>query len=152
GDALRVVVLALVLPGLGCQWVGAPWSRDGARGTASEQVVRLPTIEPPTLDPGLATETTSADVIAQLFEGLVGVDDRGRTFGGQAERWDVADDGLTYVFRLRAGLRWSDGQPVTAQDYEYAWKRIITPATGSMAASTLYPIRHARQIHAGAAD
>jgi oligopeptide transport system substrate-binding protein len=152
GAALRVVVLALVLPGLGCQWASAPWSRDEAHGTASEQVVRLPTIEPPTLDPGLATETTSADVINQLFEGVVGVDDQGRIFGVQAERWDVADDGLTYVFRLRDGLRWSDGQPVTAQDYEYAWKRNLTPATGSMAASALYPIRHARQVHAGAAD
>jgi oligopeptide transport system substrate-binding protein len=152
GDALLVVVLSLVLPGLACQGVSAPWSRDEARGPASAQVVRLPTIEPPTLDPGLATETNSADVIDQLFEGIVGVDDQGRISGVQAEHWDVADDGLTYVFRLRAGLRWSDGQPVTAQDYEYAWKRNITPATGSKEASALYPIRHARQIHAGAAD
>src|SRR5262249_15000681 len=58
----------------------------------------------------------------------------------------------TYTFQLRDGLRWSDGQPVTARDYEYAWKRAITPATASDYANSLYPVLNAVRIHKQGAD
>ncbi len=141
-----VVMLALVAAG-GC--LGGP--RGGDR-VPTEQVIRLPTIEPPSLDPGLATDATSIDIIVQLFEGLVGFDDQGTVYGVQAQGWQVSDDGRTYTFQLRDGLRWSDGRPVTAHDYEYAWKRNIDPRTASDYANVLYPIRNAERIHKQGAD
>jgi oligopeptide transport system substrate-binding protein len=114
---------------------------------AQEQVLRLPLAEPPTLDPGLATDSVSVDIIAQIFEGLVAYDDKGTISGLGAEKWDISPDGLTYTFTLRQGPQWSDGKPVTAKDYEWAWKRNVDPKTASDYATTLYPIKNAVKIH-----
>jgi oligopeptide transport system substrate-binding protein len=114
---------------------------------AREQVIRLPSSEPPTLDPGLATDVVSVDIINAIFEGLVTFDDQGTIFGVGAEKWDISADGLTYTFTLRQGPQWSDGKPVTARDYEWAWKRNINPETASDYANTLYPIKNAVDIH-----
>ncbi len=118
-----------------------------AKAKSPEPAFRLPITEPPTLDPGLATDSVSIDVVAQIFEALVGFDDTGKIFGLGAEKWDVSPDGLTYTFTLRSGPRWTDGTPVTAQHYEWAWKRNINPETASDYATTLYPIKNAVKIH-----
>ena len=118
-----------------------------ATAQALRETLRLPTTEPPTLDPTLATDQVSADVIVQLFEGLVGFDERGAVVGLGAESWDVSDDGMTYTFVLRAETRWSDGQPVTANDYEFAWRRAIDPRTATDYASLFYPLKNAVKIH-----
>ncbi len=123
-----------------------------AGGLAKEQVIRIPLTEPPTIDPGLATDTVSLDVVVQLFEGLVGFDDAGNIFGIHAEKWDISSDGINYTFYLRPGIKWSNGRPVTAQDYEWAWKRNIDPKTASDYATTLFPIKNAQAIHEGKAD
>jgi oligopeptide transport system substrate-binding protein len=150
---LRLMLgLALCVLVLACQGGGAPSGQRGGSNAPSEQVVRLPTIEPPSLDPGLATDGTSIDVIVQMFEGLVNFDDQGTVFGVQAQAWQVSEDGRTYTFQLREGLTWSDGKPVTAGDYEYAWKRNIDPKTASDYANTLYPVRNAERIHTQGAD
>src|SRR5712692_8389551 len=143
---LLVGALATAILGVACLGGGQQ------QGQPSEQVLRLPTIEPPTLDPGIANDVPSVDLIYQLFEGLVGADDQGNVSGLQAQGWQVSDDGRTYTFQLRDGLRWSDGQPVTARDYEYAWKRAITPATASDYANSLYPMLNAVRIHKQGAD
>src|SRR5205823_5816743 len=98
---LAPVALAL---SLGCQGAGPANALDGGRsasGAPREQVVRVPTPEPPTLDPGLATDGHSIDLIYQLFEGLVGFDEQGNVFGVQAQAWQAAEDGRTYTFQLR---------------------------------------------------
>jgi ABC-type oligopeptide transport system substrate-binding subunit len=66
---------------------------------------------------------------------------------GVAQSWDVLDGGRTYVFHLRDDVRWSDGVPVTAGDFEFAWKRVLNPATGSPLAGLLYDIEGARAFH-----
>jgi len=148
--AAGLMLLALLLTACrGGQ--NAPGARNNAQAP-SEQLLRVPTTEPPTLDPGLATDHTSLDIIWQLFEGLVNFDDQGNVYGVHAERWSVSDDGRTYTFQLREGLRWSDGRPLTASDYEYAWKRNIAPATASDYANVLYPIANAQRIHKEGAD
>jgi oligopeptide transport system substrate-binding protein len=86
-------------------------------------------------------------VIAQIFEGLVGFDDSGKIIARGAEKWEISPDGLVYTFSLRQGPRWTDGVPVTAQHYEWAWRRNIDPNTASDYATTLYPIRNAVRIH-----
>ena len=111
------------------------------------QHLRIPLTEPPTLDPSLATDNASLDVIAQLFEGLIGFDAAGAPVPLGAESWEVSDDGLTWTFALRPPARWSDGKPVTADDYAWAWKRTVDPGTAADYATTLYPIKNAQKIH-----
>src|SRR5215210_1025440 len=113
-----------------------------ARPFTREQRLRMPITEPPTLDPGLATDSVSIDVISQIFEGLLGFDDQGTVIPLGAERWAVSEDGLTYTFTLRDGSRWSDGKPVRAADYEWAWKRTVDPQTASDYATIFYPIKN----------
>jgi oligopeptide transport system substrate-binding protein len=144
--------LVVCLLAIACQGSGQPTGQGRSSGAPAEQMVRMPTVEPPSLDPGLATDGTSIDIIIQMFEGLVNFDDQGTVYGVQAQGWQVSDDGRTYTFQLREGLRWSDGRPVTAGDYEYAWKRNIDPKTASDYANTLYPIRNAERIHTQGGD
>jgi oligopeptide transport system substrate-binding protein len=150
--AVRWSLLALLVLGAACQGGPASGPSRAAPPGGGEQVVRLPSPEPPTLDPGLATDGHSVDVINQLFEGLVAFDDQGTVAGVEAQGWQVSEDGKQYTFQLREGLRWSNGEPVTARDYEYAWKRNIDPRTASDYANVLYPIRNAERIHQQGAD
>jgi len=91
-----------------------------------------PTPEPPSLDPGVFNDLVGATFVMGLFEGLVSLDKWGNTKPQQAERWTISPDGKTYTFRLREGIKWSDGKPVTARDYEYGMKRALDPETKSL--------------------
>ncbi|MEX0969796.1 MAG: peptide ABC transporter substrate-binding protein [Paracoccaceae bacterium] len=95
--------------------------------------------ESATYDPGLTSETFAAPIIGNTFEGLVRFDREGNIEPALAESWDVSEDGLTYTFRLR-DANWSDGQPVTAQDFVYSWMRVLDPASGAKNAAMLYMI------------
>ena len=114
---------------------------------AQLQSLRMPTTEPPTLDPALATDHSSVQVAIQLFEGLTEIDEAGQPAPLGAERWEVADDGRTFTFFLRPDRMWSDGSPVTAADYVWAWRRAIDPRTAADYAVLLYPIKNAARIH-----
>lgn len=83
-----------------------------------------------TLDPGLSAAVNAGHIITNTFEGLMREVD-GKPEPAIAESYEVSDDGLTYVFTLRDGVKWSDGEPVTAYDFEYAWNRNTDPATAS---------------------
>lgn len=82
------------------------------------------------LDPHLNTDRSGSDVLRQLFEGLVITDAKGAVIPGVAESWTVSDDKKTYTFKLRDS-KWSNGDPVTAGDFVYAWRRLANPATAS---------------------
>jgi oligopeptide transport system substrate-binding protein len=84
-----------------------------------------------------------------LFDPLVIFDDTGKVVPLAARAWEVSKDGLTYTFHLRSGMLWSDGHPVTAADYEYAWKRVADPDTASDYASAFYPIKGALEFNKG---
>lgn len=112
----------------------------------------MPTTEPPTLDPALATDPSSVFVATQLFEGLVEIDAKGQPAPLGAEKWTIGDDGRTYTFTLRPDAYWSDGTVVTAKDYEWAWRRAVDPRTASDYASLLYPIKNAVRIHTEGLD
>ncbi|MFN8636829.1 MAG: peptide ABC transporter substrate-binding protein, partial [Chloroflexota bacterium] len=109
--------------------------------------LRMPTAEPPTLDPALATDHASVQVAIQLFEGLTEIDEAGQPAPLGADKWEVADDGRTFTFFLRGDRLWSDGTPVSAADYVWAWRRAIDPRTASDYAALLYPIKNASRIH-----
>jgi oligopeptide transport system substrate-binding protein len=86
---------------------------------------------------------------SDLFEGLVSLDPHGNVVPGVAERWERAEDGVTYTFHLRPDARWSNGDPVTAGDFVYAWRRTIDPANGAAAFDPLDMLVNGREISSG---
>lgn len=87
--------------------------------------------EPPGIDPGISQGSVQSTIYAALYEGLVTVDESGNIVPAAAESWDISEDGLVYTFHLRDGLKWSDGKPVTADDFVYSWLRVLNPETAS---------------------
>jgi oligopeptide transport system substrate-binding protein len=105
--------------------------------------------EPKTLDPGLMTGNPEGRIADALFEGLTVRDPETlRPVPGVASAWTVSEDGLRFVFELRREARWSDGRPVTAHDFVYAWRRLEEPAFGSEYAYLLHGVRHAEAYNA----
>jgi oligopeptide transport system substrate-binding protein len=101
------------------------------------------------LDPNLIAEESGSRIGAQLFEPLVLFDDRGGPVQpGQAERWEVSEDGTLYTFYLRES-RWSDGVPITAADFVYSWERAMNPRTRSRAAEQYWVIKGAKAYNRG---
>uniref|UniRef100_UPI0006D15BFF ABC transporter substrate-binding protein n=1 Tax=Clostridium sp. NkU-1 TaxID=1095009 RepID=UPI0006D15BFF len=86
---------------------------------------------PETIDPALNSAVDGANIIVHAFEPLMIVDSENKIVGGQAESYDVSEDGLTYTFHLRDGLKWSDGTPLTAEDFVFSWKRLADPNTAA---------------------
>lgn len=104
--------------------------------------------EPEFLDPGLCSESEGGDVIRDCFEGLyVYGADHATWPNGVAERHTVSPDGKTYTFFLRATSKWSDGTPVTAHDFEWAWKRVLDPKTGSRYSAIMWFIEGAKEYN-----
>jgi ABC-type oligopeptide transport system substrate-binding subunit len=102
-----------------------------------------------TLDPGIARGVPEHRVQIGLYEGLLNYDPKtSRPVPGVAKRWDISDDGTVYTFYLR-DAKWSDGKPVTAHDFVYAWKRVLNPATASDYAHQLYYIKGAAAYNSG---
>src|SRR2546422_10079550 len=94
------------------------------------------------MDPGISSGGAGLEQIQNMFEALAYVDQvTGDIRPGQAEKWTISPDGLTYTFNLRSGLKWSDGTSLKASDFEYAWKRATDPATKSRYAQTLWPVK-----------
>lgn len=105
--------------------------------------------EPDSLDPHLTTSGYSGNVIFEMFTGLTTVDPQVNVIPGAAESWTISPDGKTYVFKMREGMVWSDGRPVTAADFEYAFRRTMDPTTASRAAPMFYMIENGREVNTG---
>jgi oligopeptide transport system substrate-binding protein len=102
--------------------------------------------EPFTLDPHRAVSLPSVNILRDLFEGLVGTAPDGSPEPGVAERWETSADGLNWRFELRESARWSNGEPVTAEDFVAGLRRALDPATESPSAGLLAPILNARSV------
>ena len=95
---------------------------------ADEQVLRLGNgSEPATLDPALADLNPDLQILHDLSEGLVVIGQAGEALPGEAQSWTVSPDGMTYTFTLRPGLAWSNGAPLTAEDFVWSWRRTVDP-------------------------
>ncbi len=116
--------------------------------------------EPANLDPQTAVDTSSLTVINNIFEGLFSISDKGEPENALALSYEKSGDGLTYTFLLRKDAVWSgrdeDGKeiltPVTAHDFEFAFRRLLRPSTASPAAAQYYCIRNAEAVHKGEMD
>ncbi|MGN0274798.1 MAG: peptide ABC transporter substrate-binding protein [Chordicoccus sp.] len=107
------------------------------------------------LDPQQATDGTSFEVIADYTDGLMQMDENGEPVKALAESYDVSDDGLTYTFKIRDDANWSNGDPVTAQDFVFAWQRAVDPSVASEYAymlSDIGQVKNAADIIAGTKD
>jgi len=137
---LSVVLLSLaaVLFVVGCGG-GDDGGNGGGGAAATDQTLKWGLGAEFNLDPGLATDTTSAKLVLNIFDPLVKLDDELNAVPSMAESWDVK--GPSVVYHLRSGAKWSNGDPVTAKDYEYAWKRALSPELGSDYSYQLYGIK-----------
>ncbi|MBQ9972374.1 MAG: peptide ABC transporter substrate-binding protein [Firmicutes bacterium] len=106
--------------------------------------------EPQTIDPALNSAVDGAIMLQHAFEGLVKWVDDGNGNAilapGMAESWDISEDGLVYTFHMREGAVWSDGQPVTANDFEYSWARLIAPETAADYSYMIDPVKEFKAI------
>jgi oligopeptide transport system substrate-binding protein len=107
------------------------------------------TAEPETLDPSKASTTYEFHILRDLFEGLVMPDATANVVPGVALHWQVSGDETVYTFKLREDALWSNGDPVTADDFVFAFRRLQDPATASEYASMLYVVKNAEAINTG---
>lgn len=105
--------------------------------------------EPPTLDWSIATDHVSFNVIANLMVGLTEFDRELKPAPMIAKSWDILDGGKKIIFHLRDDVTWSNGKKVRAQDFEYAWKRLLHPKTASEYAYILFDLVNAEAYHRG---
>ena len=106
--------------------------------------------EPKDLDPHTVTGVPESHILMALLEGLVirhpeGLD----PLPGVASNWDISADGKTYIFYLRDNSTWSNGDPVTASDFVWSWKRMLTPSLGSKYPDMLYDVVNAEEFNKG---
>lgn len=108
----------------------ADTANEAADGNTKELAIQVgPT--PETIDPALNSSNDGGNMLQHLAEGLLKMDKNGNMIPGLAESYEVSDDGLTYTFKLRKGLKWSDGSDLTAKDFVYSWKRVADPNTAA---------------------
>ena len=93
--------------------------------------------DPETIDPALNSAVDGGNMLLHSFECLLAVDENGQLVPGQAESWETSEDGLTWTFHLRDGLKWSDGSDLTANDFVYSWKRVCDPMVAAPYAETV---------------
>ena len=156
---LRIVtmLLALVMLVTACGGGGnKPANNPGgeaADGKAAEgKILRTNnSSEPGTLDPALATGTHDSWPMQHMYEGLMKYNEKGELVQGVAKEMKVSDDGLTYTFTLRDDAKWSNGDPVTAQDFEFSWKRVLNPETASEYSYQLYYLKNGEAYNNGKA-
>ena len=107
------------------------------------------TADPEALDQHKTSTIYESNILRDLYEGLVIHSASAEVIPGVAESWSISEDGKTYLFKLRDNARWSNGDPVTAGDFVFSWRRIMTPDTGAKYANILYPIKNAEKINKG---
>ena len=134
-----------------CAAALALWFGIGVSTCAADELHRATAGEPDTLDPHRTFGATGLIVEFDLFEGLMTYDAAGRLTWGLARSVERSDDGLTYRYTLRDGLVWSDGAPLTGDDFVYSFRRMMDPKTASVYASLYYPLANGRAVNTGRA-
>lgn len=109
-----------------------------AGSTTGEKILKVQVgPDPETVDPALNRAVDGGNMILHAFEGLLTLDENGQLKEGQAESWETSEDGLTWTFHLRDGLKWSDGTDLTAKDFVYSWQRVCDPNVAAPYAETV---------------
>ncbi len=130
---LMASTAAMLIASSGAAWAdGHATHPETGDVLASEQTFTYRDLdESPSIDPGVAEDSAGGDILRDLFEGLMNQDADGNLIPGVATGYEVSDDNLVYTFTLRDNAKWSNGDPVVAGDFEYAWKRAASPELAS---------------------
>ncbi|HAK45863.1 MAG TPA: peptide ABC transporter substrate-binding protein [Spirochaeta sp.] len=152
----KILALMCILL-LAAAMVFAGGNQEEAEDTIVEEVEQTLTFalqnEPDGIDPGITNNSFASPILFNVFEGLVVYDADNSIVGGSAESWTISDDGLTYTFKLRDNLKWSDGSPLTAEDFVYSYLRVLDPALGAQYTGMITDyIAGAAEYYAGTAD
>lgn len=143
-----MLIFTLVLSA--CGFGGSGSNGEGKKDSKGKTTLNINIkTEPFSLHPGLANDSVSGGVIRQTFEGLTRINADGEPEEGMASKIETSKDGKTYTFTIRDGVKWSNGDPVTAQDFEYAWKWALDPNNESQYAYQLYYIKGAEAANTG---
>lgn len=122
-------------------------TKSGNSQMAKDQTLNINIAqEPPSLDPAQATDSTSFTVLKSVFSGLMRIGKDGKPAMDIAKSVNTSSDGKTWTIKLR-DAKWSNGDPVTAQDFVYEWKHVLNPKTGAAYAYQMYPIKNAQKIN-----
>ena len=149
GGLLGVMLAACGGDAAGTVVPAAAHIRVGTRLAADQTLIRALDTMPRSFDPSLLTDVDAQKVTDDLFEGLTTFGLDGSMVPGVASSWEMSADGRNWTFHLRPEARWSNGDPVTAADFVYAWQRQVDPKTGSEYAQALAPIVGAMAIATG---
>jgi ABC-type oligopeptide transport system substrate-binding subunit len=152
--AMLVASLALIAAGCGgdddegdAAGTGATQEEEGG-AEAAEQVITVNWgTEPPSLDPGLASDTTSSNILGAIMDPLIVLGEDLEPVANLAESWEASEDGKTVTITLREDGQWTNGDPVTAEDYEWSWKRTISPELAADYAYQFYGIVGAQEYN-----
>ena len=140
----------LLRPGLwilaGLWWLTACSGESPVADKTLRMALRF---EPPTLDWSLATDGVSFNVLTNIMEGLTQYNEQLEPVPAIAKRWEFSEGGRVITYYLRDDVKWTDGQPVTAGDFEYAWKRLLNPQTAAQYAYFLFDIENAAEYNSG---
>jgi oligopeptide transport system substrate-binding protein len=125
-------------------------SCSGSHGGPEANTLRVNLgAEPPGLDWDISTDSTSFDVVSNLMVGLTQYTSQLKCAPACAKSWEVLDGGTRYVFHLRPDVYWTDGKQVVAQDFEYAWRRLLDPNTGAAYAYLFYDVVNGYEFNTG---
>lgn len=149
---LAAAMIATAFTGCGGSSSSSEGAESGSNAAAENQPVSLTVqvgTEPDSIDPVLNTSVDGSIYIEHIFEGLTKLDKDGNLVNGQAKDIQISDDGLTYTVTLRDDIKWSDGEPVTAQDFVYGWQHLVKPSTASEYSYMMDPVVNATDIYTG---
>lgn len=150
----RLLVVSTVLAGLLLTACGGnekkETSKSNEEAVATSQTIKISSPAPiSTLDTTQTMDKNTFTMVQHLFEGLYRFDDDSTPVPGLAEKVSISDDGLKYTFTLKDDIKWSNGEPITAQDFLYSWKKLVTPATIGPNAYLLDNVKNSKAIRNG---
>ncbi|NPC92269.1 peptide ABC transporter substrate-binding protein [Bacillus sp. WMMC1349] len=147
-SSLIIMLMAVIL--FGCTANQQAGQTGKKRGADQEQVLKLNNEKEPTsFDPPIGFNSVSWQALNNLMEGLTRLGADHEPAAATAEKWNISEDGKTYTFTIRQNAKWSNGDPLTAGDFEFAWKRLLDPKTGSSAAFLGYVIEGGEAFNSG---
>ena len=136
----RIIAAILTVASLyGCK-------KDSEVQPAAERPLKAAYFEPKSLDPGLIYDGQGRDVASNLFEGLLMHDAKGKIILAQAESFSTSKDGITWTYKLRPGLKWSDGTAITAEDFVWSLRRAVSKTLANPRVNQLWPLKNAKAI------
>lgn len=155
--ALFLVVILALFTFTGCkqetnQTNGTKQNEETSDAVENQVLTYNVSLNPESIDPGICSENVGSLVIVNAFEGLIKLDNNGDPVPAVAESWKISDDQTEYTFFIRENAKWSDGKPVTANDFVYSWKRVVNPETAAEFSYFLYSIKNAEKIVEGEAS